>query len=328
MSVAETPADRLGAGAPVLAFDVGGTDTKSALVDASGRLIGLRRTPTPRDAARPGEAVVSGLARLAEAYRTEFPEVRPVAAGLSVPGIVDEGAGVGVFSGNLGWRDAPLRALAEHALGLPTAFGHDVRAAGEAERRLGSARGADDVVVLAVGTGIAGAIIAGGRLVTANGAAGEFGHTIIDADGDDCACGAVGCLETVASAGAIARRYTARTGKVVTGAREVLTAAKSGDPAAQDVWTAAIDALARGLAQIAAALAPEIVVIGGGLAEAGEDLLVPLERRLDDLLSFHRRPLIIKAALGDDAGLLGTALAARDLAARLATAPSAAPAAR
>lgn len=312
-SVAPAP---LGAGAAVLAFDVGGTDTKSALIDADGRLQGLRRTPTPRDAVAPAEAVVAGIARLAATYRSEFPRIRPAAAAVSVPGIVDESTGRGMFSSNLGWRDAPIRDLAEKALGLPTAFGHDVRAAGDAEHRLGAAQGAEDVVVLAIGTGIAGAIIAGGRPVTARGAAGEFGHSLTDPDGERCACGAVGCLETIASAGAIARRYSARTGRAVPGAREVLRASEAGDPDATAVWEDAVEALARGLAQITAALAPEVVVLGGGLAEAGDALFVPVERRLDGLLSFHRRPRLVKAALGDDAGLLGTALAARDLAAR------------
>ncbi|MRG61073.1 ROK family protein [Agromyces sp. CFH 90414] len=297
----------------MLAFDVGGTDTKSALVDESGRVLGLRRTPTPLDPADPASSVVGGLATLAEAYRAEFPDVVPAAAGLSVPGLVDESTGTAVFASNLGWRDAPLRDLAARALGVPTAFGHDVRAAGVAERRLGAARGHANVFVLAIGTGIAAAAIVDGRPLTSGGYAGELGHTLSDPEGERCPCGAIGCLETIASAGAIARRYREAAGRAVPGAKEVLEAADAGDAVAARIWADAVEALAEQLARVVAVLAPEVVVVGGGLAQAGGRLLDPLAARLDELLSFHRRPQLVRAALGDDAGVLGTALAARDL---------------
>ncbi|GAA1838077.1 ROK family protein [Agromyces salentinus] len=304
----------LGPGPVVLAFDVGGTDTKSALVDADGRLLGLRRTATPIDGAAPAASVVASLPALASALLAEHPGVRPEAVGLSVPGLVDEQAGVGVFASNFGWRDAPIRALAEGAFGLPVAFGHDVRAAGDAEHRLGAAREFGDVIVLAIGTGIAGAIILGGHPYSGGGYAGEIGHTLADPTGDPCTCGATGCLETIASAGAIARRYAAASGADVAGSREVLAAAAAGDQVAATVWNDALDALADALARLAAVVAPEAIVIGGGLSQAGDDLFVPLRERLDARLSFHRRPKLVQARLGDDAGLLGTALAARDLA--------------
>lgn len=311
------PTTALGPGEAVFAFDVGGTDTKSALVDRHGHVLGLRRTPTPRNGDDPATEIVASLAVLAHEHLARTPGVQPVAAGVSVPGLVDERTGVGMFASNLGWRDAPIRELAERALGLPVAFGHDVRAAGDAEHRLGAARGYGDVVVLAIGTGIAGALVLGGRPYAGGGFAGELGHSLSDPDGERCACGARGCLETVASAGAIARRYTAASGIAVPGAREVLAAAQAGDAHAVRVWDDAVDALAEALARLVATIAPEAVVIGGGLAQAGPALFEPLGRRLDALLSFHRRPALLQARLGDDAGLLGTALAARDLAGRL-----------
>jgi glucokinase len=306
----------LGPGAAVLAFDVGGTDMKSAIVDAEGRVLGLRRTPTPRDSGDPAGAIVAALAELARLHRSEAPGVQPISAGVSVPGLVDERAGVGIFASNLGWRDAPIRELADRALGLPVAFGHDVRAAGDAEHRLGAARGLGDVVVLAIGTGIAGSLVLDGRPYSGGGFAGELGHALSDPDGDPCTCGARGCLETIASAGAIARRFAAASGNSVPGAREVLAAAQSGDADAVRIWDDAVRALAEAIARLVASIAPEAVVIGGGLAQAGPALFEPLGERLDGLLSFHRRPALIRARLGDDAGLLGTALAARDLADR------------
>ncbi len=305
----------LGSGTPVLAFDVGGTDTKSALIGADGRVLGLRRTPTPLDPADPAGAIVASIGALARVHLGEVPGVAPVAVGVSVPGLVDEVSGVGIFASNLGWRDAPIRALAETATGLPVAFGHDVRAAGDAEHRLGAARGYGDVVVLAIGTGIASSLILDGRPYSGGGYAGEFGHSLADPLGEPCACGAIGCLETIASAGAIARRYRQASGNPATGAKDVLAAAGSGDPIARRVWNDAIEALAQALARVVANLAPEAIVIGGGLAQSGPALFDPLRDRLDALLSFHRRPALVRAELGDDAGLLGTALAARDLAA-------------
>jgi glucokinase len=308
----------LGPGKAVLAFDVGGTDTKSAMIDIDGRVVGLRRTPTPRNRNDPAGAVVSSLAALAREQLEQVPDVRPVAAGVSVPGLVDERTGVGIFASNLGWRDAPLREMAERELGLPVAFGHDARAASDAEYRLGAATAYDDVVVLTIGTGIAGGLVLGGRPYAGGGFAGEIGHALSDPDGERCACGAIGCLETISSAGAIARRYTAASGVAVPGALEVLTAAAADDVDAVRIWDDALRALAEQLARLVAIVAPEAVIIGGGLAQAGPALFEPLGERLDALLSFHRRPALVRARLGDDAGLLGTALAARDLADALA----------
>jgi glucokinase len=301
----------LGPGEVVLAFDVGGTDTKSALVDRDGRLLGLRRTPMPLDGERTPEAVVGLVAELAAELRAAHPDLQPVAAGLLVPGIVDAERGVGVYASNLGWHDAPIRDLAETALGLPVAFHHDVTAASWAEHRLGAARAYDDVVVLVIGTGIAGSLILDGRPHLGGGYAGEIGHSPV-AEGPRCACGSRGCLEAVASAGAIARRYAERTGVEVDGARDVLARAEAGDAAAHEVWESAVDALGFAVAQLAATVAPEAIVIGGGLSRSGDALFAPLASRVDERLSFQRRPLLVPAQLGGDAGLLGAALIARE----------------
>lgn len=296
----------------VLAFDVGGTDVKSAVITADGEVRDVRRTPTPRSDDDPAGALVDGIATLVKARTAEDPSLSPTAVGLVVPGIVDEATGVGVYSGNLGWRDVPLAHMLAAETGLPVGFGHDVRAAGRAELELGAARGLSDVVIIAIGTGIAGALVVGGRPVVGGGFAGELGHTLADPDGDPCVCGARGCLETIASAGAVARRYAARTGHQVAGAAAVASAIALDDPVARAVWSEAVDALAEHIARLAAVLAPEAVVIGGGLADAGPTLFAPLRERVDELLSFHRRPRVLPAELGADAGLLGSALIARD----------------
>ena len=279
MTTADTQGP-LGSGTPVLAFDVGGTDTKSALVGADGRVLGLRRTPTPLDPADPAGAIVAVDRRARpRPPRRASPGVAPVAAGVSVPGLVDEVSGVGIFASNLGWRDAPDPRPRRAGPGLPVAFGHDVRAAGDAEHRLGAARGYGDVVVLAIGTGIASSLILDGRPYSGGGYAGEFGHSLADPLGEPCACGAIGCLETIASAGAIARRYRQasgnrrdrREGRARCGAAAAI---RSRDGSG----TTPSRRSRRRSPELVANLAPEAIVIGGGLAQSGPALFDPLAR--------------------------------------------------
>lgn len=298
---------------PVLSFDVGGTDIKAGLVDARGIVLGMRRVPTPLDPARPGEAVLDRLAELKAELASEFPEAPAKAAGIIVPGIVDSVAGVGIYSANLGWRNFPFTAEAEKRFGIPVAFDHDVRSAAAVEHSFGGSKEFNDVVVMVVGTGIAAAVFSGGKAVTAGGFAGELGHAQVpDPDAGPGGPGST-ILEAVGSAGAIAKRYHRASGNRVNGARGVLLRASAGDAIAARVWADAVDALAFTVCQCVNIIGTEAVVIGGGLAEAGDDLLEPLRKRVDGILDFQRRPQLIRAQLGQDAGLLGAALNARAL---------------
>lgn len=302
----------IGAGAPVLAFDVGGTDIKAALFDADGRACGLRRTPAPVAGEDSPHRLIARLRELGEEIRAENPWISPQAVGLIVPGIVDEAEGIGEFSSNLGWRNAPIRRYAEEAFGLPLGFGHDVRTAAWAEYSLGAAREFDDCVVLVIGTGIAGTIFLGGSLIAGGGYAGEVGHSPVAAQ-PRCACGAWGCLEAIASAGAIARRYREQSGADIAGAKEVLALAAAGDGLATRVWDDALDALAVSMTQLTAILAPQSIVIGGGLSRAGDALFSELRARVSARMSFHRMPMIIPATLQGNAGIIGAAMRARDI---------------
>jgi len=297
----------------VIALDVGGTVVKCALVGPDGAVRHTERHPTGRD--RGADAVVATILDIADGLATTAGGLglRPRAVGLVVPGVVDEATGTAVWAANLGFRDVPLKALLEKQLGLPATVGHDVRAGGIAEARLGAGREYRYVFVLPIGTGIAAALVVDGTAYAgAHGAAGEIGHIVVRPGGPLCGCGQHGCLESVASAAAVARRYAERVGTATEGADRVAALAAAGDPDAAAVWQETVDALADGLLTGLAMFDPEVVVIGGGLAEAGDALLVPLRTALRARLTFHREPVLRKAALGDEAGCLGAALLALD----------------
>lgn len=296
--------------APVLAFDVGGTDLKSGIVRPDGQIIGLRRTRTPLSASAPGDAIVEVIGSLTRSYRHAYPSLAITAIGLSVPGIVDERTGTGVISSNLGWRDYPFVQRTETALGIPVAFGHDVGAAGDAEFRLGRARDSTNGMFLAIGTGIAGVIYADGMRIRGEGVAGEVGQVPVP-DPDHPRGTTI--LENVASAGAIVKRYNAATHRQVAGAKDVLNAAAAGDPAAQNVWSQAVESLAFSLAHCVALLGSRTVIIGGGLSQAGDALFDPLAREITKHLTVHTAPAIVPASLGENAGLIGSALNTFDL---------------
>jgi glucokinase len=290
---------------PVVALDVGGSAMKGAVLVEHGRVAGFHRWPTPRSEG-PDAVVGAVLGAIDEPLRYVD---GAVAVGLVVPGLVDDLAGIALYSENIGWRDVPFRELVAEHSGLPVGFGHDVRAGGLAERTLGAARGADDVLFLPIGTGISGAIYVAGDLIR-NKYAGELGHIDVGS-GEPCACGARGCLEAVASGASIAKRYNRATGGSVVGAHEVLKLMAAGDHDAAMVWDEALDALARALATYTSLLAPELIVIGGGLSGAGEVLLEPLRRRLRELLVWQQEPRIVTAVLGENAACLGAGLLAR-----------------
>ncbi|MGO4587581.1 ROK family protein [Paenarthrobacter sp. 2TAF44] len=292
--------------ASVLAFDVGGSFIKAALIDTNGNVQGSRSVATPLHPTQPAETILDRIGELARELQAEHPQVEVHAAGLTVPGIVDAATGTGIYSANLGWRDFPFTTQAQSRLGMPVAFGHDVAAAGAAELQMRQTHDHHDAAVLIIGTGIAAAVFSGDKPVTAGGYAGEIGHALVPAPS-----GGTTILEALGSAGAITHRYTAISGNTVDGAKAVLSLAAEGDPIARQVWEQAVDALAFSISQCVSILGTEVFVIGGGLSQAGEALLVPLRKAVYELLTFHRRPRILPATLGQDAGLIGAALYAR-----------------
>lgn len=287
----------------VAALDVGGTAIKASLVAADGTVTVRRSVPTP--VADGPDAVVAAVRALAGELCNGPEPV--VAAAAVIPGSVDDGAGRARYSANIGWRDVPLRALLAADLELPVAVQHDVWAAGLAERRIGAARDESDCVVTVVGTGIAAVLVSGDMVVAgASGVPGEIGHLPVYPDGEVCACGARGCLEAYASAAAIAHRYAMRSG-VALSAREI--ADRVGlDPVADQVWADAAEAFGLAFAAVSMLLDPALIVLGGGLAGAGERLLVPVRRALAARMSWRAAPELRLSVLGAQAGVLGAAI--------------------
>lgn len=281
----------------VVALDVGGTLMKGAVVAPDGTTIAVEQRPTPRQ-----PDTVDGILKFAADLRDTAGN--PDAIGLAVPGIVDEDHGIARYSTNLGWRDLPLRDIATQRLRLPVALVHDVRAGALAEAQFGAARGVQDFLFLPIGTGVAGTVFLGGQPYRgADGMAGEIGHAPVPVGDEPCACGQRGCLETYASAAAIVRRY----GQPSLSAADVIAAT---DPLARKVVTDAIQALGAALTTYTMFLDPALIVIGGGLAEAGDTLLDPLRAELTARISWRPPPPVVKAALGATAGRLGAAISA------------------
>jgi glucokinase len=285
-----------------LAVDVGGTSIKAEAVSADGRVLTAgRRSPVPS-----GAAALTAIMSVGEELILDM-GMAPAAAGVLLPGIVDPATRTGVYSANLGWTNLQFGEPLERAWRTRVAVEHDVTCAGLAEHETGAGRGVDNLAFVAIGTGISAAVIWDGRVLAGSmrGQPGELGHLVVRPDGLQCPCGARGCLETVASAAAIARAYANTDG-----ARGVFAAADH-DRAAAKVIGEAIAALADGLAALTAVLPPQRIVIGGGLAEAGDALVKPLQTNLHARVKVQPVPEIVLARFGERAGLAGAALLAK-----------------
>ena len=292
----------------VVAVDVGGTEIKSALVDSDFNVIATTTAPTPK-ADKTGVETVKAIAAIVG----EFAQQQNIAAvGLVVPGALDEPAGTSRWSGNLQWNNLPIRDLLHAAINIPVAFSHDVRTAAVAEMRNGAAKGARNAIFIPVGTGIAAALIIDGEIRSAEGFAGEIGH--IDVNGKyPCVCRKTGCLEAASSTLAISKAYEAQSGKSGTTTEEIYQFVIAGDAVATNVWNDATSAMARACETLITILAPEVIVFGGGLSNAGETFLKPIRDYLDSTLTFQRKPRLEIAHYGAKAGTIGCAMLAFDL---------------
>jgi glucokinase len=317
-------------GSPVIGVDLGGTKILAALVDSENHILGRAKVPTP---ARQGaDALRAALVAAAEQAVAEAGMTidRVGAIGVGSPGPLDTEHGVILFSANLDVRDFPLGADLSQALGRPVLVRNDVRVGGYGEFRLGAGRGYRNVLAAFVGTGIGGCVVINGEVIQgATSNAGELGHITVKVNGPLCGCGRRGCLEALASRTAIARRIRKAVRKGATSpvavelatkpdrlkSRELASAYATGDPVVVKEVLRAATILGQALGSLINVLGPDIVIIGGGVAEAlGEPYLQPVRAaaRAMALVDPDGKTRIELASLGDDAGILGAALMARE----------------
>lgn len=304
--------------------DLGGTKVAAGVVDHQGQLLAKATRDTRAErgpeavAATIHEAVDDALAQVKDGAQ------RLAGIGIGVPGLADVDAGVVLFAPNLNWNNVPLAALLRQYRQVPVFLDNDANAAALGEQWAGAGRGVKDLILLTLGTGVGCGLIFDGQIYQGTaGYAGEVGHMTMTEDGPLCGCGRRGCLETYASATAVVReaREAVERGEETMikaladaspkglEARTVFLAAAQGDAVAKRVVDGLVHYLGLAVANLVNILNPEMVVIGGGVAAAGEQLLAPLRQEV------HRRALagpsqsvaIIGAQLGNDAGIIGAA---------------------
>lgn len=304
-----------------LAVDLGGTNLRTAVVDEAGAILYEAQQSTDAD-----QGVDAVINRLGQSIRdvAQRSGVGPdVPVGVAAPGPLDPRAGVVHFAPNLpGWHHVPLARMLREQTGRAILLGNDANAAALGELYFGAGKGTKNLIYVGIGTGVGGGVISEGRLIDGiRGMGGELGHTTVDMEGPRCTCGSVGCIEAFCSAWSITREamllvsagrgqaILAAAGADPIGPRAVGVAAHHGDPDALRLLARAGNALGAGLGNFINIFNPEVIVIGGGVAEIGEPLIGPVERAAAafSIPSIHQGVKIIPSALGLKTGTYGSA---------------------
>jgi glucokinase len=315
----------------VVGIDLGGTKILSAVVDAGNRVLGRAKRPTP--AQEGGAAILNAVAGCVEEAIGDAGVSRADIAGIGIgsPGPLDSHTGVILFSANMAVKDYPLGPELSKRLGKPVLLQNDVRVGGYGEFRLGAGRGYKDLLAAFIGTGIGGCLVLDGKVVEgATGNAGEIGHIPLKNKGPLCGCGRRGCMEALASRSAITSRIRKAIRKGTPSVLAEQLGSKSGDRIKSKDLAAAYAAgdavvvreihraahfLGRGLGGLINVIGPQILIIGGGLADAlGPPYLdrIRAAARAQILADPEHHIHFALAALGDDAGILGASLLARE----------------
>lgn len=314
----------------IAAIDLGGTKIYTVLADAQGRILAFTREETKAN--RGPDAIIR---QMASTVHTVFSKAgqstsRLSGVGVCAAGFFDWQKKLLIHSPNLpGWDMVPLEKELEQQLGVPVIAENDANAQALGEARLGAGRGAQDQIFITVSTGIgAGLIVDGSIYRGSKGFAGEVGHMVVKSDGPVCGCGRRGCLETVSSGTAIARaalnavndgKKTLLSATLISegklAAPHIFQAAQLGDTVAKEILAEATHYLGIGLVNLVNLLNPEIIIVGGGVAEAGEVFLNPLR----ELITHNAIPpsaatvTLKKAELGVEAGVTGMLCALSDV---------------
>ncbi|MEI8198905.1 MAG: ROK family protein [Eubacteriales bacterium] len=307
-------------------IDLGGTNIKAGVVTSEGVILNKKSIKTNAD--RPMEDIVSDMGRLALEVIAEAGLSRTDvdAIGIGSPGTPDNKTGYLVYSNNLPFNMTPMRKLIRGIINLPVYINNDANCAAMAESVAGAAKGAADSVTITLGTGIGSGVIINNRIFSGfNQAGAEFGHTTLVAGGLPCTCGRKGCFEVYGSASALIRMtkeaaaanpsskinelVALKDGKV--NAKIAFDAMRMGDIVAAQVVETYIDYLSDGLANVINAYMPEILVIGGGVCNEGDPLLIPLREKTMNKPYFgpgvHKTEIRL-AKMGNDAGIVGAAM--------------------
>lgn len=308
-----------------IGIDVGGTNVKIALVDEKGSIIYSNSVPTRAEMGY--EYTVNNIKQaiydLLKETKLEAKNIEGI--GFGFPGQVDYKSGVVRLAPNIpGWVDVPIAKLIEDEFHIPTRVDNDVRCAALGELNFGAGKGCQNLICITVGTGIGSGLIINGKLVRgASNAAGEIGHIKLQMhDGPICGCGDTGCLEAFASGPAIvamAEDYI--KGGKSTKFREmansnditpfiVAEAAKAGDPVAKRIFTIMGEYIGIGMASVVNLLNPERIIVGGGVADAGDILMTPLKETLKKraMKIAGEAVEVVPAQLGNTAGVIGASL--------------------
>lgn len=311
-----------------IGIDLGGTNIVSSVVDKNYNIIATSKTPT--NSPRSADEIFDDIAMISEEaiQKAKLTKADIDSVGMGTPGTVNAD-GVIEFANNLGFNNVPAAEMLKERLGIDKVYiENDANCAALGEAYAGVGNGAKDFVAVTLGTGVGSGIIVDGKIVNGvNFAGGECGHMVIVVDGEQCSCGRKGCWEAYASATALIRQtkkameeypdsymhqLAEAEGKV--SGRTAFDAMRKGDIAGIKVVDQYIKYVSCGLINIVNALQPEIICVGGGICNEGETLMVPLRRYVQaERYSIHSKiqTKIVKAELGNDAGVIGAAILGR-----------------
>jgi len=307
-------------------IDLGGTNIKAGIVTSEGSILNKKSIKT--NAKREMEEIVTDMARLATEVIAEagLSKTDVEAIGIGSPGTPDNKAGTLVYANNLPFYNAPMRRIIRDIIDIPVYVDNDANCAAMAESVAGAASGIENSVTITLGTGVGCGVIINHRIFSGfNQAGSEFGHTVIEVGGASCTCGRLGCFEAYGSATGLIRMTkeaadanpdsalndlaAQRDGKI--SAKTSFDAMRLGDKVAAEVVDKYIEYLSDGLANVINAFMPEILVIGGGVCNEGDPLLIPLRERTMKKPYYGpgvRKTEIRLAQMGNDAGIVGAAM--------------------
>ena len=303
-----------------IGIDLGGTNIAVGVVNETYEIVALHSVPT--GASRPAAEVIRDMGDAVEAALAKagvsIAECQSI--GVGSPGTCDSEKGVVARAYNLGWFDVPVCAMLQQRFGIPVRLSNDANCAALAETVAGAAIGCENMVLITLGTGVGGGIIIDGKIYAGMRSAGaELGHMLLVLDGEQCTCGRRGCWETYASATALIRQaqqaaadhpesLLAQAGEIT--GLAVFQAADQGDSVAQSVIDRYCVYVAAGFTDLVNSLAPEMILLGGGISRQGERILAPIREYVVGNCFGQKdgaMPVIKAAKLGNEAGIIGAA---------------------